>query len=67
MDTIVEKRGQLNYCIVCNKRLCAIGLSRKNGKQTFSDWSGRLTHKKCYQIYQAEKIRKLMEKTKNEG
>ena len=60
METIVERKG-LGYCIVCNKRLCAIGLSRKNGKQTFSDWSGRLTHKKCYQIHQAERIRKLME------
>ena len=49
-------------CIVCNKALRAIHSSRKNGCNYMHDWTTRKTHKKCHQIYVAEKVNKDLQR-----
>jgi len=41
----------MRLCLHCNKPLVLIGRERKNGSDSFKDWSNRKTHKKCYRDY----------------
>lgn len=45
-------------CKLCNKSLKVIGVTRVNGKGTYSDWKSRPYHKKCYFQLKEEDIMK---------
>ena len=47
-------------CEWCKKTLPVFGIDRKNGKESFGDWSKRKFHKKCYILYDDEQRYKAL-------
>lgn len=66
-DSELLKDLKRKCCSICEKTLPAFGVDRKNGVETYGDWKGRTTHKKCQeQYYLIERLSKMSQKYIND-